>query len=342
VRGRSVDREAMSASGIDRAGKRERFAEYMGKRPMALAPDRMDYLPIVDRPTIRWPNNARVALWVAPNVEIYEYLPPLDGTRSPWPRMPIPDVQQYSLVEYGNRVGFWRLLEVLDRYGIRGSTTLNIGVLEHFPDIAEAMLKRDWTFVNHGPYNTRFVTTFTEAQELEFLQRCRDTFKRLTGRDLKGHSGPFGTSTERTPDLLAESGYLYQTDWESDDQPLPIKVRNGRLICIPYTSELNDATLMKQHYEAEYAARIYKAQFDQLYREGEQNGKLMCIPLHPYVMGRPHRIRYLAEALEYILSHDRVWHATTDEIAEYYLARYYDQAVAHAAQINNGVSDAGR
>ena len=131
---------------------------------MPLAPDRVDYLPMIDRPVIKWPNHARVAFWVAPNIEHYEYLPPLDGLRNPWPRTPLPDAQQYSLHEYGNRVGFWRLLEVLDEYQIRCSTTLNIGVLEHFPDIAEAMLRRGWTFVNHGFYNTRFITTFSAEQ----------------------------------------------------------------------------------------------------------------------------------------------------------------------------------
>src|SRR5437667_127604 len=101
--------------------------------PMSLPPNRMDYLPMIDRPIIKWPNNAKIAFWVAPNIEHYEYLPLLDGVRNPWPRSPLPDVQQYSLHEYGNRVGFWRLLEVLDHYNIRCSTTLNVGVLQHFP-----------------------------------------------------------------------------------------------------------------------------------------------------------------------------------------------------------------
>ena len=301
---------------------------------MPLAPNRVDYLPMIDRPVIRWPNNARVAFWVAPNIEHYEYLPPLDGLKNPWPRTPPPDVQQYSAHEYGNRVGFWRLLEVMDRYRIRGSTTLNIGVLEHFPDIAEAMLKRNWAFVNHGFYNTRYITGFSEEQEREFFQRCRETFKRITGREIKGQSGPAASNTERTPDIVAEAGFVYQTDWKIDDHPLPIKVRSGRLICIPYTSELNDAPLMRLHYEADYYARICKAQFNQLYREGEENGRLMCIAFHPYAMGQPHRVKYLAEVLDYVTSHDRVWLATTDEIAEYYLANYYDAAVAHAARLN--------
>jgi peptidoglycan/xylan/chitin deacetylase (PgdA/CDA1 family) len=231
-------------------------------------------------------------------------------------------------------VGFWRLLEVLDRYRIRCSTTLNVGVLQHFPEIAEAMLARDWTFVNHGFYNTRYITTFSEEQEREFFERCRETFTRLTGRELRGQSGPAASNTERTPDVLAEVGFRYQTDWKIDDQPLPIKVRSGRLVCIPYTSELNDAPIMRHHYEADYYAKICKAQFDRLYQEGEANGRLMCIAFHPYVMGRPHRAKYLAEVLDYVLSHEGVWQATTDEIADHYLAHYHDEAVAHAARVN--------
>ena len=73
---------------------------------MALPPDRIDYLPIVDRPVIKWPNDARVALWISPNIEHYEYTPVNEGVRDPWPRTPYPDVQQFAYRDYGNRVGF--------------------------------------------------------------------------------------------------------------------------------------------------------------------------------------------------------------------------------------------
>lgn len=301
---------------------------------MPLPPYRMDYSPITDRPIIKWPNNARIAFWVAPNIEHYEYMPPPDGVRNPWPRVPHPDVQQYSSLEFGNRVGFWRVLEVLDRYGIRCSATLSIGVLEHFPEIRDAMLQRDWAFVNHGFYNTRFIYSYSEEQEREFLQACRETFKRLTGRELIGASGPSASNTVRSSDLLAEAGFLYQTDWKIDDQPLPINVKSGKLVCVPYTSELNDAPLFRHHFEADYYAEICKAQFDQLFEESADSGRCMCIAIHPYAMGRPHRIKYLDELLNYIMSHDGVWQATTDEIAEYYLANYYDDAVASAQTVN--------
>ncbi len=156
---------------------------------MALPPDRIDYLPIIDRPIIKWPNDARVAVWISPNVEHYEYQPPNEGVRNPWPRTPYPDVQQFSYRDYGNRIGFWRMLEPLDKHGIRCCISLNLAVLEHFPEIAEAMMERDYDYMSHGIYNTRYLYTCTEDEEREFYRDCIDTLKRHTGKPLEGHAG---------------------------------------------------------------------------------------------------------------------------------------------------------
>ena len=301
---------------------------------MSLPPHRVDYSPIIDRPPIKWPNDARVALWIAPNVEYYEYLPDNDGARNPWPRVPHPDVQQYSYRDYGNRIGFWRMVEVLDKYGIRCGASLNLAVLEHFPEIGEAMMKRDWDFMSHGIYNTRYLNTYSEEQEREFYQDCIETLRRHTGKKLKGMLGPGISGSERTPDLMAEAGLIYHADWMHDDQPVPIRVRSGKLVSVPYSIELNDVIIFRQHYEGEYFARICKAQFDQLYKEGAGSGRVMCIAIHPYFIGQPHRVKYLEETLSYIVAHEGVWQTTADEIAEYYIANYYDQAVAHAEQLN--------
>jgi peptidoglycan/xylan/chitin deacetylase (PgdA/CDA1 family) len=298
---------------------------------MALPPYRVDYSAIVDRPPITWPNNARLAFWVAPNVEHYEYLPDYDGVRNPWPRTPYPDAREYSYRDYGNRVGFWRMLEVLDQYRIKCCVSLNLAVLEHYPEVGKAMVERDWDFMSHGIYNTRYLNTCTEAQEREFYRDCIDTLKRLTGKQLKGMLGPAISGTPRTPDLMAEAGLIYHTDWMHDDQPVPIRVASGKLISVPYSIELNDAPAFRTHYEGDYFARICKAQFDQLYKEGAESGRVMCIALHPYLIGQPHRIQYLDEVLSYIMSHDGVWQTTADEIADYYIEHYYDQMVAHPA-----------
>jgi peptidoglycan/xylan/chitin deacetylase (PgdA/CDA1 family) len=293
----------------------------------------MPYLPIIDRPVIKWPNDARVAFWVAPNVEHYQYLPTFDGTRNPWPRSPYPDVQGYSHFDYGNRVGFWRLLEVLDAYAIRCTVSLSLSVLDHFPEVGEAMIARNWDFMSHGFYNTEYMTTFDESRERAYLLDNIETFKRHTGRKLRGFFGPSASSTERTPDLLAELGFVYHCDFMHDDQPMPLRVKSGRLISVPYTMETNDGSLFRAYGDGAYFARVCKAQFDQLYEEGAESGRVMCLALHPCWTGQPHRIRYLDEVLGYILSHDGVWQATADDIAEHFMANYYDAVSAYADRL---------
>ena len=295
---------------------------------MSLPPHRVDYSPIIDRPTLKWPGNARVAVWVAPNIEHYEYLPVYDGLRNPWPRVPYPDVQQYSHRDYGNRVGFWRMLEVLDKHGIKCGVSLNMAVLEHYPEIAEAMVERDWDFMSHGIYNTQYIETYTEEQEREFYRDSIATLRRHTGKQLRGMLGPAMSNSARTPDLMAEAGLIYHADWMHDDQPVPIRVKKGRMISVPYSIEVNDSALFGNHFEGEYFAKICKAQFDRLYREGEESARSMCIALHPHQIGQPHRIKYLDEMLGYVMSHEGVWQATADEIAEYYMANYYDGMMA--------------
>jgi allantoinase len=135
-------------------------------------------------------------------------------------------------------------------------------------------------------------------------------------------------------DTIAEAGLLYTVDWFVDDQPFPLRVSSGRLIGVPYSWEVNDGILMTQGlgvFEADYFAQVCKDQFDVLYEEGRHSGRVMCIALHPSVIAQPHRIAYLADALQYITSHEDVWLTTADEIAAHYLAHVYDDAMAAGA-----------
>ncbi len=300
---------------------------------MGLPPDRYDYCPLIDRLRIVWPNGARIAFWVSPNVEHYEYLPRFDGVRNPWPRSPYPDVQGYSSFDYGNRVGFWRMLDALDRHRIRCTVSLSLAVLYRYPEVTQAMLERNWDFMSHGFVNTSYMTTFSEEQEREWLRDNVATFEGHTGRRLEGFFGPSASCTARTPDLLAELGFLYHCDWMHDDQPMPLKVKSGRLISVPYSIDTNDGPVLRTVADARYFTRMCKAQFDRLYREGAESGRVMCLAIHPCWTGQPHRIRYLDETLEYILSHDGVWQTTANDIARYYYDHFYDRAVAHIAAL---------
>ena len=248
--------------------------------------------------------------------------------------MPYPDVREYSYCDYGNRVGFWRMLKALDKFNIRCTVSLNLAVLEHYPEVKAAMVERDWDFMSHGIYNTQYLNTLSGEEEREFYEDCVQTLEEHTGKRLKGMLGPAISGSEATPDLMAEAGLIYHTDWMHDDQPVPINVKSGKLISVPYSVETNDGIIFRSYADGETFYRICKDQFDQLYREGEESGRVMCIAIHPFLTGQPHRIRYLEKTLDYIMSHDGVWQTTADDIADYYIENYYDEAVAHAAALS--------
>ena len=157
----------------------------------------------------------------------------------------------------------------------------------------------------------------------------------------RGHAvSVYNRSREKTDDLMAEAGCLYHTSWIIDDQPWPINVRGGqKFIFVPYTGQTNDAGMLAWNREADYFQQMIKDQFDTLYREGAENGRVMCLSLHPHNIGRPNAAKHLDEALRHILGHDGVWATTADDIAEYYLANYYDQVKSWIAERNARVTE---
>ena len=305
---------------------------FVAPLPGSLPPHRVRYLPITDRPRIRWPHDARVALWIAPNVEHYEFLPPRDPQRNTWTRSPHPDVQGYSYRDYGNRVGFWRMTEVLDRYGVVATASTNLAVFDHYPEVGAAMVERGWEIMSHGIYNTRYISSIDETAERAFYIECIEALRSHTGQQLRGMLGPAVSNTAATPDLMAEAGLIYHADWFHDDQPVPLATRGGqRLVSVPYSMELNDVPVFTQHHDTSEFVAMAKAQLDVLRREADDDagGRVMCVALHPYLMGMPHRVDGLAAMLDYLMSHDDVWQTTASQIAQHFVDHHYDDVAAH-------------
>jgi peptidoglycan/xylan/chitin deacetylase (PgdA/CDA1 family) len=288
--------------------------------PTATAPplERIAYSAAPERLPLRWPGGARVALWVAPNIEHYEYLPQKVRVRNPWPRMPHPDILGYGLRDYGNRVGVWRFMEVFDRFKLRCTVSLSSAVLQMYPEIADAMLKRSWELMSHGLYNTRYHWSLSEDEERASIEECQEIHRRIAGKPFQGWFSPAASNTLYTPDLVAEAGVRYLCDLYHDDQPTPVNVRQGSLFSLPYSMEINDSICWRRGMEGAAFAQKIRDEFDTLYAEGASHGKVMNIAVHPFIMGQPHRIEHLERALEYVLSHSGVWCATGSEIIDWY------------------------
>jgi peptidoglycan/xylan/chitin deacetylase (PgdA/CDA1 family) len=292
-------------------------------------PNLYDYWPYRERPKIVWPDGRKLAFWIAPNIEYYEYDPPKNPQRPGWPK-PSPDVVGYSQRDWGNRVGHWRLMELLDKYGMRGSISLSIGLIDHHPEIIEACVARNWEFFSHGIYNTRYSYGMDEAQERAMLADSIRSVEAATGQRIRGYLAPALTHTEKTFDLIAENDFWYTCDLFQDDQPQPIKTKTGKLVSMPYSLEVNDViTYGAMGMNPWRYADVLKRHFDQLLEEAETSGTVMCIPLHAYLVSQSHRIRPFEDALRHIAGHvDDVWFTTAAEIAGHYREHYWDQTVA--------------
>lgn len=285
------------------------------------------YAPMRGRPKLTWPDGARVAFWIAPNVEHYEWLPPENPNRNPYPRT-TPDVLNYSWRDYSNRVGFRRIAEEMDKRGIRGSVSLSVTVCDHFPEIATKMTDMGWELFSHGIYNSRYFYGMSLDDQREVIRDSKRTIARF-GQKLDGWLTPAITPSLETQRLLADEGLIYTLDYFHDDQPMPLDVGEGRrFVTVPYSIEMNDIPMAHwNNMSVDETLRALKAQFDRLYAEGAENGKVMCFAIHPFVLGQPHRIDAFAEFLDYVKSHDEVWYPTAREIAQYYDDTHFDKMV---------------
>ena len=285
--------------------------------------DRYSYSPIIHREAFRWPNGARIALMVAPNIECFHIDKVIPGAPSSY----LPDVTGYALRDYGARIGVFRVMEILDKHGIRATALLNSDVCVHYPAIIEEGKRRNWEWLGHGVTNNLRMTQYPADQERPAVRQIKDTITAATGKAPRGWLGPGGgDESPSTLDHLAAEGFDYVCDWGFDDQPMALRVQSGRMIAIPYQQGLNDIRVIFQggHTPKDWCEMVCD-QFDTLYAEGATRGRVMTIPLHPFVIGLAFRIKYLDKALNYICSHEGVWKATGAEIADHYYSSYSQQ-----------------
>jgi peptidoglycan/xylan/chitin deacetylase (PgdA/CDA1 family) len=260
-------------------------------------------------------------VWTIVNVEEWDIDRPMPRTvlTPPAGGTPKPDIPNWAWHEYGNRVGFWRMLEVLDELRVRAALAINGTAISRYEAITRAAIEREWEFMGHG-YTQRNMQAV--ENEREDIRKTTEAIRAFTGRAPRGWLGPGLTETWETPDILAEQGYEYVCDWVLDDQPVWLQTRTRPLVSVPYTQECNDVAMMLiQHHKAsEYADRAID-QFDQLYADSKDSARVMALVVHPYIMGVPHRLRYYREALEHVLEKRDVLFWTGEQILDWFVAK---------------------
>ena len=292
-----------------------------------------DYVPMPHRKPLKWPNGARLALMITFNLEYWDLVK--DSAESYYAGGPailpdplpgnVPDFPNYSWREYGQRVGIWRLIDIFDKAGVPATCTMNAKMGLERRAVIDAINKRGWELVAHNFVQSDLLTNyqFEPEKEREIIRETLRVYEQVVGRPAKGWLSSSLRSTTQTADICAELGLIYFNDLMNDDQPYLIQTAHGPIVSVPYTVEMNDFMIfLRRGASTSEAVEVFKEQFDVLYAEGAESGRLMSVGLHPHVIGQPFRVRAVREFIEYVKRFDGVWWAKREEIAEWYLKNH--------------------
>jgi peptidoglycan/xylan/chitin deacetylase (PgdA/CDA1 family) len=283
---------------------------------------RYPYSAITRRPDYSWPDGKRLALYFALNIEHFAFGAGLGHAMTN--ELPGIDPRTFAWRDYGNRVGVWRLYELLDELRLPACHLVNTAVMDYAPEVIEPIVARGDEIVGHGRTNAERQGQWWEADEKRMVEEVRDTITRHAGRAPRGWMGPWMSQSRVTPDLLQEAGFTFEMDWPGDDQPVWMKTRNGRLLSMPYSLELNDSPqILVRHHTAEEFATMIVHQFEEMLRQSERQPLVLGIALHTMIVGQPYRLYALRKAMAHIVNHPqahKVWFTRPGEIYDHCLA----------------------
>ncbi len=283
---------------------------------------RYPYWPITEKPPFRWPQGNGLAVTIALNLEAYAFG---DGMLDELvPLSPAPDVLNYSWLDYGNRIGAWRILELCQSLGLPLTVLVNSRVYDLCPELVAAFRAAGCEIAAHGRTNAERQGHLPEAEERKLITEATAEIARHEGRRPRGWLGPWISESDVTPDLLKEAGYDYVLDWCHDDRPVALATRAGPLLSVPYPQEANDANaIVVRRMTADGFAELIVDQFDEMFDQARGTALVCPVSLHPHVSGQPHRLRHLRRAFAHIAAQrERIWAARAGDIADVAMTGY--------------------
>ncbi|CAM5185720.1 Putative urate catabolism protein OS=Castellaniella defragrans OX=75697 GN=HNR28_001953 PE=4 SV=1 [Castellaniella defragrans] len=278
---------------------------------------RYQYSAISDRPVYEWPEGKRLALHLSLNIEHFRFGAGL-GNDYAVPQ-PHPNVRSFGWRDYGNRVGAIRLLDLADTYGFKYGLLVNSDVYAYCPGLIERFSAKGHEIVGHGRTDSERQIDMSEEEEIACIAEVTEVLRSREGVPPKGWLAPYICQTNRSLELLKENGYEYMMDWPIDDQPMWFATRHGRILCIPYSHDLNDSIeCVSRRTPSQLFCDNLIDQFDEMLEESRKRPLVMSIVLHSFVLGQPYRLRQFRKVMDHIVGHrDEIWMATPGQIADH-------------------------
>ncbi|GMG86324.1 polysaccharide deacetylase family protein [Biformimicrobium ophioploci] len=290
------------------------------QRQYGMDHDHYDWQMLSQRKPVQWPQG-KLALWVNVSLQFF----PLNQRGKPFPpaagmTMPYPDLRHFSLRDYGNRVGIFRILRALDRYKVRPTFAVNAELAERAPYLLHLLRERGDEIIAHGwNMDSPHYGGQPVEMERELVERSIDTLREATGQAVRGWLSPGKIHSENTPALLAQRGIEYFCDWVNDDMPYRFRTASGDLWAMPLSTELEDQFILRNnlHSERSYAEQLEDACDLLLAESREQGGRILALNIHPWMLGQPHRIGYLERVLAYVSDKAEVFSAPATELLQH-------------------------
>ena len=295
------------------------YLEYPMRR-YGMDHERYEWSMLPQRQKVAWPNNARVALWVVPALEWF----PLNMSGVPFKppgamQTAYPDFRHYTLRDYGNRVGIYRIMKALQQHGIPATVAVNAAVAVRYPALIQQCNQQGWEIMANGlDMDHLHHGGLSADEEKKWVDQTLSILRKASGQAVRGWLSPAKSESFNTPDILAAAGLDYVCDWVNDDMPYPMHTTSKTLVAMPHPIDIDDYTILvnNHHTENDFRDQLID-HFDVLYKESAtEGGRIMPISLHPWVIGQPYRIKALEDALAHIMSHKGVWAATGSQILD--------------------------
>ncbi len=295
------------------------FLEYPMRRH-GMDHDRYEWSMLADRTPLRWPGEKPLALWINLSLEHFPLNPRGEGFKPHGSMvMPYPDLRHYTLRDYGNRVGVFRVLDALDQAGLRASAAVNGELALRYPSLLRRLRARSSELVAHG-WNMDSVHHggLAPEREAELIARTLEALAPWSDAPIRGWLSPARSQSQLTPELLRQAGIGWFGDWVNDELPYPFQTPHGALTALPLSLELEDRFIVGEnlHAESEYADQVIDA-CEFLLEEAQRtgHGRLLALSIHPWVMGQPHRIGHLERVFAHLASRSAlVWNAAPSDI----------------------------
>jgi len=282
--------------------------------------DRYGWSMLTDRPPVRWPGAKPLAVWINVSLQHFPMSPSASLKLAGSMTMPYPDLRHFTLRDYGNRAGIYRMLRALDLHGLKASFAVNAELAQRYPSLLATLVARGDELLGHSwSMDTPHAGGLDPEAEAALVQRSLACLRERSGQLIRGWLSPGKLQSPHTPELLKAAGIDYFCDWVNDELPYRFHTANGDLWNLPLATEIEDRFVVMDnlHAEASWAEQVIDA-FEMLLAEArqEQGGRLLSLSLHPWVMGQPHRIKHLETVLAHIAASSEVWQAAPGQIID--------------------------